>query len=105
RPVTEMVLSRLQNTLILSLSALVLSTVIGITVGVLSAIRPRSLIDRAGTLLALFGNSMPAFWIGILLILTFSLRFRWFPAAGMQSIRGGGGTLDLLWHLVLPAIT
>lgn len=105
RPVTELVATRLKNTLILALAALVLSTVIGITVGVLSAARPRSFIDRFGTALALFGNSMPAFWIGILMILVFSLRLRWFPAAGMQSIRGGGGLGDLFWHLVLPAIT
>jgi len=105
RPVTEMVVSRLKNTLILALSAMLLSTIIGVLVGVLSAIRPRSFIDRLGTLLSLFGNSMPAFWIGILLILTFSLNLRWFPTAGMQSIRGDGGALDLLWHLVLPAIT
>ena len=105
RPVTEMVTSRLQNTLILSGAALLLSTFFGIAIGVFSAIRPRSWIDRTGTLVALFGNSMPAFWIGILLILLFSLQLRWLPAAGMQSIRGGGGTLDLLRHLILPAFT
>lgn len=105
RPVTEMVASRLQNTLILSGAALVLSTVVGVTIGVLAAIRPRSLIDRASTLIALFGNSMPAFWIGILLILFFSLHLRWLPAAGMQSIRGDGGAFDLLRHMILPSIT
>lgn len=105
QPVTELVITRLKNTLILALTSLILSTTLGIAIGVLSAARPRSLLDRLGTAIALFGNSMPAFWIGIILILVFSLRLRWFPAAGMQSIRGGGGFRDLLWHLVLPSIT
>jgi peptide/nickel transport system permease protein len=105
RPVTEMVGTRLKNTVILSLAALTLSTVIGVGIGVASAVWPRSFIDRLGTMIALFGNSMPAFWVGILLILLFSLQLRWFPAAGMYSIRGGGGLSDLVWHLVMPAIT
>lgn len=103
-PVQELIFSRLGNTLILTLSALFLSTTIGITIGVISAARQYSLFDRVGMLIALFGNSMPAFWIGMILILAFSLGLGWFPVGGMYSIRGGGGLLDLGHHLVLPAI-
>src|SRR5262249_28294305 len=53
----------------------------------------------------LFGNSMPAFWLGLVLILIFSLGLGWFPTGGMYSLRGSGGPGDLLSHLVLPAIT
>ena len=105
RPVAELMWARLQNTLILAGAALTVATVLGVLIGVLSAVRPRSLIDRLGMLIALLGNSMPAFWIGILLLLLFALQLRWFPVGGMYSLRGGGGALDLLRHLVLPAIT
>jgi peptide/nickel transport system permease protein len=105
RPVAELIWARLQNTLILAGAALTVSTVLGILIGILSAVKPRSAIDRAGMFIALLGNSMPAFWIGILLLLVFALRLRWFPVGGMYSLRGDGGLLDLLHHLVLPAIT
>ena len=82
-----------------------LSTSVGVTIGVISATRQHSFFDRIGMLVALFGNSMPAFWLGMLLILTFSLRLSWFPVGGMYSIRGDEGLLDLAHHLVLPAIT
>ncbi len=105
-PVTGLILARLQNTLILGVAALTLSTTVGLIVGVISAVRPHSLFDRIGMVMALFGNSMPAFWIGMLLLLTFSLHFRWFPVGGMYSARATEKTLlDLGHHLVLPAIS
>lgn len=104
-PVTTLVMDRLRNSLILVVTAMVLATVVGVFVGVVSALRPRSLLDRAGMLFVLFGNSVPAFWLGIVLILVFSLELRWFPVSGMYSIRGDRGILDLLHHLVLPAVT
>ena len=104
-PVQALIFDRLDNTLILTLTALFLSTSVGVTIGVISATRQHSFFDRIGMLVALFGNSMPAFWLGMLLILTFSLRLSWFPVGGMYSIRGDEGLLDLAHHLVLPAIT
>ncbi len=103
-PVQALIFGRLGNTLILTLTALFLSTSVGVTIGVISATRQHSFFDRIGMLVALFGNSMPAFWLGMLLILTFSLRLSWFPVGGMYSIRGDEGLLDLAHHLVLPAI-
>ncbi len=104
-PVAALVMDRLRNSLILVVTAMTLATVVGVIVGVVSAVRPGSLFDRAGMLFVLFGNSMPAFWLGILLILAFSLELRWFPVSGMYSIRGDRGLLDLLHHLVLPSVT
>jgi ABC-type dipeptide/oligopeptide/nickel transport system permease component len=104
-PVVDLVLTRFKNTAILTLASVFLSCVIGLTAGVISATRPRSVFDRLTMVLALFGNSMPAFWLGLVLIFAFSLSLGWFPVSGMQSIRGEGGVLDLLRHLVLPAIT
>ena len=104
-PVSILVLSRFKNTAILTFASIVVSCAVGLTAGVASATRPRSVVDRLTMLLALFANSMPAFWLGLVLILGFSLGLGWFPVTGMQSIRGEGGFLDLLHHLVLPAVT
>jgi len=104
-PVTDLVLARFKNTLILTLSSMVVALVIGLTAGIVSATRQYSLLDRTTMLLALFGNCMPTFWLGLVLILIFSVGLGWFPTSGMYSLRGSGGFLDLLSHLVLPALT
>jgi ABC-type dipeptide/oligopeptide/nickel transport system permease component len=104
-PVSILVISRFKNTAILTFASIVVSCAVGLTAGVASATRPRSVVDRLTMLLALFANSMPAFWLGLVLILGFSLGLGWFPVSGMQSVREEGGFLDLLHHLVLPAIT
>lgn len=92
------------NTLWLTTAALLLTVAAGVLVGVLSATRRGSLADRVLTVLTLIGVSMPIFWLGIMLMLLFSLQLRWLPSAGMYSPRGGGFG-DLLIHLILPAIT
>lgn len=104
-PVTEMVFARLKNTLVLALGSIVLAVAIAVPAGILSATRQSSLFDRGSMVLALFGNSMPTFWLGLVFILVLSLQFRLFPSNGMYSLRGPGGPLDLLWHLALPALT
>lgn len=104
-PVSALVVTRFKNTAILTLASMMVSCAVGLTAGVISATRPRSIFDRLTMLVALFANSMPAFWLGLVLILGFSLGLGWFPVSGMQSIREEGGFLDLLHHLVLPAIT
>ncbi|HLW48558.1 MAG TPA: ABC transporter permease [bacterium] len=104
-PVTDMVLNRLRNTLILAVAASVLAVAIGVPAGIFSATHKSSIIDRASMVVALFGNSMPTFWLGLVFILVFSLHFRLFPSNGMYSLRGPGGLPDLLWHLTLPALT
>ncbi len=104
-PVTEMVLGRLKNTLALALASALLAVAIGLPAGILAATRQFSFLDRASVGLAMFGNSMPTFWLGLVLILTLSLHLRWFPSNGMYSLRGPAGAPDLLWHLALPALT
>jgi ABC-type dipeptide/oligopeptide/nickel transport system permease component len=105
RPVLPEVLQRLRATLILTATALVLSTLAGIALGVLSAARPHSLLDRLSAVASLFGASMPVFWLGIVLMVVFSLWLRWLPASGMYAPYGGGDVADMLAHLVLPAVT
>jgi peptide/nickel transport system permease protein len=104
-PVTTMVIDRFKNTAILAVASMLVSIVLGVSAGVISATRPLSAFDRLAMLGALFGNSMPTFWLGLVLILTFSLGLGWFPSNGMSDIRGNGGPFDLLSHLALPSIT
>ena len=105
RPVLGEVLRRFQATVILAASALLLSTLGGIALGVLSAARRNSLLDRLSALASLFGASMPSFWLGIVLMVIFALWLGWLPASGMFAPYGGGGVGDLLSHLVLPPVT
>jgi len=105
RPVLAEVLDRLRATLILTGTALLLSTAGGIALGVASATRPNSLLDRLSAVASLFGASMPVFWLGIVLMVIFSLWLGWLPASGMFAPYGGGDLGNLLAHLVLPALT
>jgi len=105
RPVLAEVLGRLQATLVLTGAALLLSTVGGVALGIASATRPNSLLDRLSAVASLFGASMPVFWLGIVLMVVFALWLGWLPASGMFSPYGGGDLRDLLAHLVLPAVT
>ena len=104
-PVTTMVLERFKNTAILAGASMLLAVVVGVTAGVISATRPLSVFDRLAMVGALFGNSMPTFWLGLVLILVGSLGLGLFPSNGMYDIRSPGGLPDLLHHLVLPSIT
>jgi peptide/nickel transport system permease protein len=105
RPVLGEVLERFKATLLLTGTALFLSTLGGITLGIVSATRANSLVDRLSAMASLFGASMPVFWLGIVLMVIFSLWLGWLPASGMYAPYGGGGLRDLLAHLVLPAVT
>jgi peptide/nickel transport system permease protein len=105
RPVLAEVLGRFKATLVLTGAALVLSTAVGLALGIVSAIRPNSLLDRLSAVASLFGASMPVFWLGIVLMVIFALWLGWLPASGMFAPYGGGDLRDLLAHLALPAFT
>jgi peptide/nickel transport system permease protein len=105
RPVLSEVLGRFKATLVLTGAALVLSTAAGLALGIASAIRPNSLLDRLSAVASLFGASMPVFWLGIVLMVVFALWLGWLPASGMFAPYGGGDLRDLLVHLALPAVT
>jgi len=105
QPVLGEVLTRFRATLLLTVTALLLSTLGGITLGVISATWPHSVVDRLSTLGSIFGASMPSFWLGLVLMVCFSLWLGWLPASGMYGAHGAGSVADLLSHLVLPAVT
>ena len=104
REVLPEVLTRFRATLILTGGALLVALVIGVPAGIVSATRQYSWLDRLSMGIAVTGVSLPVFWTGIMLIIVFSLMLRWLPSAGMYSPYGGD-LVDLLWHLVLPAVT
>jgi peptide/nickel transport system permease protein len=104
KPVTEVISERLPNTAVLALSAITLSIVLAIPLGVISAVKRDSLIDRAITSFSFLGTSIPVFWLGIMLIVLFSLRLDWLPSGGMSSTGQPFSVSDRLSHLLLPMI-
>src|SRR5207237_328578 len=96
------------NTLLLGGSAFVLATIAGVTLGVVSATHRLGPIDRAIRSFAAISYAAPVFWIGQLLILLLAVQLRVLPVAGMTSTRGVspglGQLLDVLQHLLLPAL-
>jgi len=105
RPVLPEVAHRFAATLILASGGILLAFPLGTLAGIVAAARRGSLADRLTTVVAMLGQSMPAFWVGLLLIITFSLRLGWLPGTGMYSPAGNQGVADLLVHLILPAVT
>jgi len=92
-PVLELYLSRLPNSLLLAVAAMIFSLAIGIPSGILAAVRVGGWWDGAGKIFALLGLSMPSFWVGLLLILFFSVYLGWLPSSGSGTV----------WHLLMPS--
>ena len=101
RPVFEVVTEKLPATLELTVAALVLSLLVALPAGIISATKRNSIWDNMAMLGALGGQSVPVFFLGIMLLYIFGGRLGWFPIGG----KGQGGLGDEIKHLVLPAIT
>jgi peptide/nickel transport system permease protein len=102
RPVITEISERLPASLLLGGTALALSALVALPVGILSAALRRSVVDRVLTLLSFAGISVPVFWLALMLQLLFSIRWGLLPAAGYETI-GDAGLLDRLRHLAMPA--
>src|SRR5690606_22604682 len=101
-PVTEIIGTTIPATVELTLAALLVAVVIAVPVAVVSALRQGSVWERGGNLLALFGISMPSFWLGIMLILVFSAGLQWFPASGR--VASGTGLQQITGFLLVDAV-
>ncbi|SDG00494.1 peptide/nickel transport system permease protein [Sinosporangium album] len=102
QPVLSEIAERFPATLVLAVSALVVSILISIPFGVISATKRNGLLDAASRLISLIGLSLPNFWLGILLVYVFSVSLGWLPSQGAGE---GEGVLDNLRYLILPAVT
>jgi len=94
-PVTEEIWARLPNTMLLAVVAITLACLFGIPAGIISAVRPYTWIDYVVTSTAIFGISMPVFWLGLMLVVVFAVWLQWLPAGGTGSWR----------HVILPSFT
>ena len=95
QPVLDLILDRLGSTLALSLGGILFAVIIGVTTGVMAALKQGSWMDGFSRVLAYAGVSLPLFWLGLLLILVFSFWLPWFPPAGSEGLRS----------LVLPSLS
>ncbi|MGH2375090.1 MAG: ABC transporter permease [bacterium] len=103
-PVTKRIGERILPTLTLTGTALMISYLFAIPIGVLAAARRYSWVDYTATFFAFVGISLPTFFLGLAGIYIFALRFRWLPVGGTMTLGGTGGLFDSLHHLVLPAV-
>ena len=95
RPVAELILERLPATLQLGLAAFLFSIVLGVPLGILSSLNRNSIWDHMGRIIALLGQSMPPFWLGIMMIFFFAVKLGWVPPSGRHD-----------WNsFILPTIT
>jgi peptide/nickel transport system permease protein len=101
--VTKNILDRLPNTLLLSVTSLVISLGLALPVGVWSAVKQYSPFDNVSTVVSTAGVSIPSFWFGLIAILVFSVKLRWLPSGGMYTLGQEKDLLDLLKHLLMPA--
>jgi len=95
QPVLEEITTRLPITIELAFYSILITIVLGLIAGIISAIRPYSILDVGLMIVALLGISLPSFWLGILLMYVFSVQLQWLPVAGWESAK----------HIILPAIT
>ncbi len=102
-PVTDMILDRLPNTILLMASSLFLAAIVAIPFGVISATRQYSMTDYGVTVGSFLGLATPNFWLGIMLIMLFSVQLGWTPVGGISTIGADFSLIDRLKHLILPA--
>lgn len=95
QPVTERIAQTFPNTLKLATASVFIAVVIGMVMGIISAIKQYSIFDNIAMTLAMIGNAMPNFWQGLLLMMLFALNLKWLPASGFSSFK----------HMILPALT
>jgi peptide/nickel transport system permease protein len=106
QPVVDIILPALKNTLVLTITAVVIGKVVAILLGIFSAVRQYSIGDYILTAITFISYSVPAFWLGLMLIIVFSVKLGWLPTSGMVSTDLTPGSweamVDWIKHLILP---
>jgi peptide/nickel transport system permease protein len=104
QPVFDLILERVGATVLLTITALLVFSILGIWLALQAARKPYSLQDNATTVVAVIGWATPEFWLGQMLLILFAFHLGWFPVSGIASVRDVGNVfLDRLQHLFLPA--
>lgn len=103
QPVARQILERFPNTLLLTVSSMLLALLIAVPAGIISAARRNRPEDFGAMLFAMLGVAMPNFWLGLILIIVFGLELRWLPIRGIGDLNEG--LWDFVSHLILPAVT
>lgn len=101
-PIIDLIMERFPNTIILAISALILAVLIGVPAGIIAARKQNSFIDYLITTFSLVGVSMPIFWLGVMLVLLFSVNLGMLPATGMGDF--SEDPVGFIRHLILPTI-
>jgi peptide/nickel transport system permease protein len=108
-PVLPLILARLWPTLLLMGTTLLLSVAVGVLLGLLASVWVRTWRDNVISVFAIVAYAMPLFWIGLMLILVFSIHLGWLPTSGMEDAaafyEGWERVMDIAQHLILPAVT
>ena len=104
KPVLDVILDRAETSVLIALLSMVLIILIGVPIGILSAVRYNSWLDQFFSGISMFFASVPTFWLGLNLMLYFAVILKWFPSSGFPSIMASGDWSNLR-YLVLPCIT
>ncbi|WP_155591013.1 ABC transporter permease [Lysinibacillus cavernae] len=102
RPVAAILQERLPTTLQLVVLTLLIVAIASTWLGLLAGMKEGSIVDRVLSMFSIASSAIPPFWLGILFIMVFSVQLGWFPTSGMNDVRGEGGLVDRLYHIVLP---
>ncbi len=102
QPVADQIVARLGPTSLLMGSALLIGTLVGIPLGILSAVRQYSVLDYIATVGGFLAISTPSFFLGLSLVYLFAVRWRVFPSSGMRTLGEEDSTIDIVRHMVLP---
>jgi len=104
-PVERLIFSKIAATLLLTVTSFFISLIFGVVFGIIASKNPYSTSDNVVTTSSMIVWAMPSFWVAMVLIIIFSVKFDLFPIGGMYTPGGNRGIIDVLYHLVLPAIS
>lgn len=104
-PVSKLILDRLPNTLILTVSSFIVSLLIALPLGIICALKVNSRLDQLLSAVNFVGLAIPGFWLGIMMIMYFSVKLGWLPSGGLQTINASFSLTDRVKHLIMPVFS
>jgi len=102
-PVSEMIMNRLPNTILLMAVSTILAILIAVPLGIISSMRPYTKLDYTVTVTSFLGVATPGFWLGLMMIIFFGVKLGWFPTGGVSTLNAPFSIWDRIHHLIMPA--